>query len=91
MIQRKLLPLVLLLLLLSVGLGLAQSSTNFNVQRFVTMSGGSADSASYTVKVVIGQPATGVVDSADYTVSAGFLHPPQPGTGFKVWLPAATR
>ena len=84
MMKRKLLILVLVLLLISVGIVAAQSSTNYILQRSVMLSGGVSDSANYTVNSVIGQPATGVVDSANHQVSAGFLYPP---LGYKVWLP----
>ena len=87
MIQRKLLLLALVLLLISVGIVVAQSSTNYILQRSVMISGGSADSANYSVTSVIGQPATGVVDSSNYRVSAGFLQPLQQGSGYSVWLP----
>ncbi|MGB3717733.1 MAG: hypothetical protein WA996_25200 [Candidatus Promineifilaceae bacterium] len=89
MMQRKLVLLVLVLLLISVGIVVAQSSTNYIVQRFVVTGGGSAESANYTVTSVIGQPATDVVDSSNYRVSAGFLHPLQHDSGFdnKTWLP----
>ena len=73
--QGKLLPLVILLLLLSVGIVVAQSSSSYEMQRFVTLSGGAADSTSYAVTSVIGQPLTDVVESANYKVSGGFLHP----------------
>ena len=86
--QGKLLPLVILLLLLSVGIVVAQSSGSYEMQRFVTLSGGAADSTSYAVTSVIGQPATGIADSANYTVSAGFLRPLQPEGTFKLMLPA---
>lgn len=88
MIKRKLLLLALVLLLISVGLVVAQSSTNYTMQRFVMFSGGAADSASYTVTAVIGQPATDVVVSANHKVSAGFL---QPDSEFVVWLPVVVK
>lgn len=87
-IQRKLLLFALALLLISVGMVAAQSSTNYVMQRFVMMSGGSAKSAHYTVTSVIGQPFTDVADSAHYKVSAGFLHPK---SDFYVWLPIIIR
>ncbi len=79
--HRKLVLLVLVLLLISVGIVVAQSSANFIVQRFVVAGGGSAESANYAVTSVIGQPDTDVVDSSNYKVSAGFLHPLQQGSG----------
>lgn len=85
MTQRKLLLLALILLLLSVGLVGAQSSMNFVNHRFVLVGGDSASSAHYQVVSVFGQPATDVGSSANYTVSAGFLHPLP--SAFEVWLP----
>lgn len=87
MFRRKLL-LLALLLLISVGIVVAQSSANFTLHRAVLLSGGAAESASYEVKSVIGQPATGLVNDANYQVSAGFL---QPGFGNTVWLPMIVR
>ncbi len=89
MSQRKFILIVLVLLLISVGIVVAQSSTHFTLERFVTMSGGTADSASYKVNVVIGQPATDVVVSSSYKMSGGFLYPNGQGSGVerKVWLP----
>ena len=81
--RHKIVLLVLALLLISVGIVVAQSSTNFIGQRFVVTSGGSAESANYSVTSVIGQPDTDVVDSLNYRVSAGFLHPLQ----HEIWLP----
>ncbi len=89
--QRKLLLLALVLLLMPVGLVAAQSSTNYVTQRFVIVGGGSADSASFSVTSVIGQPATDIVNSSNYKVSGGFLHPFLPpqssSSGKKTWLP----
>jgi hypothetical protein len=73
--RRKLILLVLVLLLISVGIVAAQSSTNYIVHRFATISGGLVDSANYAVTSAIGQPATDVVDSSNYKVSGGFLFP----------------
>lgn len=87
--QRKLVLLVLVLLLISVGIVVAQSSANFIVQRFVVAGGGAADSANYALTSVIGQPVTDVVNSPNYKVSAGFLHPLQQDSGLSetIWLP----
>lgn len=87
--QRKLLLLFLVLLLISVGLVVAQSSTNYAAQRSVLLGGGSADSASYSVTSVIGQPSTDLVDGSSYKVSGGFLFPVQQGVIFDetIWLP----
>ena len=82
--KRKLLFLVLALLLISVGLAAAQSSANYVMERFVMISGGSANSANYQVDAVIGQPATGVVVSSNHKVSSGFLYP---DANYEVWLP----
>ena len=89
MVQRKLLLLALVLLLLPVGTVASRSSTSSVVQRFVVVGGGAADSANYTITSVIGQPATTVVDSANYKVSGGFLHPLRQGSGVgrELWLP----
>ena len=87
-IQRKLLLLALMLLLISVGIVVAQSSTNYMQQRSVMVGGSSADSTNYTVVSVFGQPATGVVDSPNYKVSAGFLYP---DFSFDIWLPFVVR
>jgi len=77
MMRRKLVFLVLVLLLISVGIVVASSSANYVMQRFVMAGGGSANSVNYTVTSVIGQQATDIVDSSNYSVSAGFLHPLQ--------------
>ncbi len=55
----------------------------------MTIGGGSADSAGYSVTSVIGQPATGMADSASFKVSGGFLYPRgQDGAGdYQLWLP----
>ena len=88
-VQRRLLLLVLVLLLTSVGMASARSSTNYVLQRSVTLGGGSADSAEYSVTAVIGQPATGVASSANFKISAGFLHPQGQNSGidYQLWLP----
>ena len=93
MMQRRLTILVALLLLASAGVAVAQSSPNFALQRFVTLSGGDANSANFKVSVVIGQPATGVANSAGYTVTSGFLQPrPQAvRSDYKVMLPMVMR
>lgn len=82
--KRKLIVLLLLLLLISVGMVMAQSSANFVVQRHVIGSGGLAASAHYNVTSVIGQQNTDVGNSANFKVSAGFLHPRTQST---VYLP----
>ena len=82
--QRKLLLFALVLLLIPVGMVAAQSSTNYVMQRFVVVGGGSADSASFSVTSVIGQPATDVVSSSNYKVSGGFLYP---SADSRIWLP----
>ena len=91
MIRLKLLLLSLVLLLIPVGVVAAQSSTNYVTQRFVIVGGGLADSASFSVTSVIGQPATGVVNSSNYKVSGGFLYPflqqSPPGPDKRMWLP----
>ena len=91
MMQRKLLLFALVLLLIPVGMVAAQSSTNYAMQRFVVVGGGSADSASFSVTSVIGQPATDVVNSSNYRVSGGFLYPIRQDSRFRVWLPLVLR
>ncbi len=91
--QRKLILLALILALTPVGIAVAQSSTNhvtaYITQRFVTMGGGAAESASYSVTSVIGQPVTDVVDSLNYKVSGGFLYPQRQDAEVdnQIWLP----
>lgn len=85
--HRKLLLLALVLLLIPVGIASAYPSANYTTQRFVIMGGGSADSASFSVVSVIGQPATDVAVSANYKVSAGFLFPIRQVSGYRIWLP----
>ena len=87
--QLRLLLLGLVLLLIPVGIVAAQSSTNYVSPRFVTVSGDSAGSASFSVTSVIGQPATDVVASRSYKVSGGFLFSSQQGSSsdIKMWLP----
>lgn len=79
MMWRKLLFFLLILLLISAALVSAQSLMNYNSQRFVLVSGGSAASQSFAVTSVTGQPITSVTNSAHYQVSGGFLFPHQPG------------
>jgi hypothetical protein len=76
---------LIVLLVVSVGIVAAQSSSNFVVQRHVVGSGGVSDSANYKVTSVIGQQATDVGGSANFKVSAGFLHPL--GAKSTVYLP----
>ena len=73
------------LLVVSVGIVAAQSSSNFVVQRHAINSGGVAGSANYKVTSVIGQQDTDVGGSANFKVSAGFLHPLEQGS--TVYLP----
>lgn len=73
--KRKILLFLIVILVLSVGIVAAQSSSNFVVQRHVISSGGVAASANYKVTSVIGQQATDLGGSANFKVSAGFLHP----------------
>jgi hypothetical protein len=74
MIKRKFLFIALVLLLISVGVVFAQSSPNYQIQRFSLTSGGVSESAHYKVDAVIGQPATGNISGANHIVSAGFLY-----------------
>ena len=85
--QHKLYLFALMFLLLSVGIVVAQKSTNYEVHRFVTVSGGTANSANYTINAVIGQPAVTVADGANYKSSAGFLFPVQNDGRFDIYLP----
>lgn len=89
--QRKLLLLALVLLVIPIGMVAAYSSANFVTQRFVLVGGGASDSASFSITSVIGQPATDVVDSANYKVSGGFLFPLRRVSGYKIWLPVVLR
>jgi hypothetical protein len=91
--QRKLLFLGLVLLFMSVAVVMAQSSANYVVHRTTTLSGGASESANYKAQSVIGQPATGLSDSANYVVSDGFLFPEQDYSDLteQVWLPLIRR
>jgi hypothetical protein len=73
MMKHKLLLLSLALLLIPAGMVVAQSSANFTVGGFVITSGGSAGSASFSVRSAIGQPSTDVVRSTSFKVSGGLL------------------
>ena len=75
--QRKIYLLILLfIVLLPVRSIFSQSSsTNYITQRFVVVSGDSADSAHYKSTSVVGQPATDVTISRNYKVNGGFLFP----------------
>ncbi|WP_420627421.1 hypothetical protein [Candidatus Leptofilum sp.] len=96
-IQRKLLLFAMVLLLFSMGMVVAQSSTNYRVPRSVISSGGTADSANYTVTAAIGQPVTGIIDGSNYKGSIGFLLPaydlisPPGGSGHMVYFPIVMR
>ncbi len=87
MTKRSLYFLVLVFLLLAVGIGFAQSSPNFVMHRFATVSGGTSDSANYAVRSAIGQPAAGSVSSTQQQVSAGFLFPVHQQRPYDLWLP----
>jgi hypothetical protein len=93
MLKRKLLFLALILLMISAGIAVAQSSGGFSLLRTTLSSGGRAESGSYAVQSAIGQPATGVSDSARFRVVAGFLVPRAPAQGevFDILLPAILR
>ena len=88
---RKIYLLAFVLLLITAGLVLAQSSTNYTVQRTTMSSGETVASPNYKVNTVIGQPATNVVNSANYQVSAGFLFPLRRAAGFETHLPVILR
>ena len=89
MVQRRLLILAFVLVLMPAGMASARSLTTDISQRFVTLGGGSADSAGYSVTAVIGQPATGVASSANFKTSAGFLYPQGQDSviDYQLWLP----
>ena len=87
MTPRKLWLIVFALLTIPVVMAAAAYiSAHFATQRFVAFGGGTADSASFSVTSVIGQPATDVVNSANFKVSGGFLHPIPPKTRAGVWM-----
>jgi hypothetical protein len=87
MTQRKLWLIAFALLAIPVGMAAAAYiSANFATQRFVTVGGGAADSARFSVTSAIGQPATDVLISANFKVSGGFLHPIPPRTGADAWM-----
>ena len=83
--KRKMMFFLIAILLISGGIVVAQSSSNFVVQRHVIGSGGVAASTNYKVTSVIGQQDTDVGNSANFKVSAGFLHPL--GSNSTVYLP----
>lgn len=89
MLKRRYLLITLLFLLIPVGITAAQSSINTVTQRTVLAGGSTADSASFSVKAVIGQPMTDHSASANYKVSGGFLFPDGKGFGAddQLWLP----
>ena len=87
-IKRTLILVLLALLVISGGIVAAGSSDNFILERFVMTGGSSADSTSYAVTSVFGQPATGIYSSGSYEVTAGFL---QPSQGYKVWVPVVMK
>jgi len=85
--KQKLLFLALVLLLLPAGIVVARSAVNFSAPHFVITSGGSAGSASFSVRSAIGQPVTDSASSASYRVSGGFLF----GADNRIWLPMLER
>ncbi len=86
---RKFLLLALLAFLMTAGMLFAQSSANYNTQRFTAIGGGAADSANYSVVSVFGQQATGYSNSSNYKASSGFLFPIyRLFPAHKIWLPA---
>lgn len=88
--KRKLILIIFLLMLVPIGLVVAQSSANFKSVRFVQMSGGESSSANYRVHSVIGQPLAQTSQSANYTISSGFLPVGRPGDTL-IWLPLVGR
>lgn len=84
---KRTLLLLALPLLLFVGIAAAQSSVNFSVGHFVIAGGGAAQSASFSVTGVIGQPVAAVADGPNFRVSGGFLFPAGAGQE-DLWLPA---
>ena len=65
----------LILMFLSVGITLAQSSTNYQVKKFVfDQGGGTSNSTNHTVVDAIGQSSpVGEASNTNYIVSLGFL------------------
>ena len=90
---RRLMLVLALLLLFSVGLASAQSSPNFVMQRHALYSASSAESDSFGVTGIIGQPAVASAESPSFGTRSGFLHPGNRGASFthKVWLPTVTK
>jgi len=82
-----------MLLLIPIGSAAAQPSTNYVMQRSVITSGGLANSASYSVTSVIGQPVTDVMNNTSYQVSGGFSHMPQQASQIdhQLWLPVIVK
>ncbi len=74
------LALLVVALLGSSGTAEAQSSSSFVLQRFVTVAGGSATSASFAVTSVVGQPSADIVAGPSFRVSGGFLFPREQAT-----------
>ncbi|MFK7801463.1 MAG: hypothetical protein AB8G95_07530 [Anaerolineae bacterium] len=88
--KRKLILIALLMLLIPIGLAVAQSSTNFRSNRFSQMSGGSSESTNYRVRSITGQPLAETSQSANFSVTSGFLAPNGPSDTL-VWLPLVGR
>lgn len=87
--KRRFILLSIIVLLVPAGMALAQTSTNYSLSRFVTVAGGSADSTSYSVTSVMGQPNTKTANSPNFKVSGGFLIPKrqEPVSNKNIWLP----
>ncbi len=91
--KQKLIILAFLLLLIPLGISFAQSSGSYINQRFALFSGDSADSDSYSITNVVGQPAAGSSQSDSYTITSGFIPVLQHGgaDGSTIWLPVVSR
>ena len=65
---------VLCLLLMMTGVVMAMSSTNYQLDWFVplTGSGGAMDSTHYAANITLGQSAIGTADSANDSVCLGY-------------------
>lgn len=90
MLKRHILFFSLLFLLISTGIVLANAPSSFVLHRFVALSGGTADSANYEVRSVIGQPSVGTIVNAEHKVSSGFF-PQEDVHIHRIWLPVVTK
>ncbi len=73
--KRVMIPLLVTTLFLLVGSALAMFSTNYRLDWYTPLTGGSggvASSASYAVNLTAGQTALGVASSPNYRVCLGY-------------------